>query len=236
MNTFEVAVLRVLVKRHAPLRVAALVGGFPDSCEDGVLSAISNLQLVGFLQISEFSPTGQVSIIPSRKTEALRIVNSERVLESESVIDDNYCRGLEPWVTSIQPAVGAASSRVSKKPGPIKHAIVAMASHRARSASVAFVLAFGILGMLMVGGGTQFAQSPVQQPVASQTLQQVPPVTQADASGNGGHVVFLRFEEATPGSLLITYSHHRVLIGETWSNSSMTFATYVETPHRLPQE
>jgi hypothetical protein len=76
VNTFEVAVLRVLVKRHAPLKLSMLVSGFPDDCEDDVLSAISSLKLGGYIVLSDYQPNGYVSIARDRRQEILQIVDS----------------------------------------------------------------------------------------------------------------------------------------------------------------
>jgi hypothetical protein len=76
VNTFEVAVLRVLVKRHAPLKLSMLVGGFPDDCEDDVLSAVSSLKLGGYIVLSDFQPNGYVFISLDRRQEIMRIVDS----------------------------------------------------------------------------------------------------------------------------------------------------------------
>lgn len=76
MNTFEVAVLRVLVKRRAPLKLSMLVSGFPDDCEDDVLAAVSSLKLAGYIVLSDYQPNGYVSIARDRRQEILQIVDS----------------------------------------------------------------------------------------------------------------------------------------------------------------
>jgi hypothetical protein len=76
VNTFEVAVLRILIKRQQPIKLSVLVGGFPDDCEDGVLSAISSLKLHGYIQMDDYSSNGYVSIANERRKEALQIVDS----------------------------------------------------------------------------------------------------------------------------------------------------------------
>jgi hypothetical protein len=76
VNTFEVAVLRVLVKRQQPLRLSALVNGFPDDSEDNVLSAVSSLKLQGYLMLDDYQPNGYVSINKTRRKEILQIVDS----------------------------------------------------------------------------------------------------------------------------------------------------------------
>ena len=77
MNTFEVAVLRILIKRQQPIKLSALVSGFPDDCEDSVLSAISSLKLHGYIQIDDYQPNGYISIISERRKEVLQIVDSD---------------------------------------------------------------------------------------------------------------------------------------------------------------
>jgi len=77
VNTFEVAVLRVLVKRHEPLKLSILVNGFPDDCENDVLAAISQLKLDGYVTLSDYQPDGYVSISKDRRREILQIVGSD---------------------------------------------------------------------------------------------------------------------------------------------------------------
>ena len=77
MNTFEVAVLRVLIKRQQPLKLSILVSGFPDDSEDNVLSAVSNLKFQGYLVLDDYQPNGYVSINRERRKEILQIVDSD---------------------------------------------------------------------------------------------------------------------------------------------------------------
>jgi hypothetical protein len=77
VNTYEVAVLRVLIKRQQPLKLSALVNGFPDDCEDNVLSAVSGLKLQGYLVLDDYQPNGYVSINKARRKEILQIVDSD---------------------------------------------------------------------------------------------------------------------------------------------------------------
>ena len=76
MNTFEVAVLRVLVKRQQPLKLSALVNGFPDDCEDNVFSAVTSLKLQGYLVLDDYQPNGYVWLNKARRKEILHIVDS----------------------------------------------------------------------------------------------------------------------------------------------------------------
>ena len=77
MNTFEVAVLRVLIKRQQPMKLSALVNGFPDDSEDNVLSAVSTLKLQGYLVVDDYQPNGYVSINKARRKEILQVVDSD---------------------------------------------------------------------------------------------------------------------------------------------------------------
>ena len=77
MNTFEVAVLRILIKRQQPLKLSTLISGFPDDCEDSVLSAISSLKLHGYVMLDDYQPDGYVSINRDRRKEILQIVGSD---------------------------------------------------------------------------------------------------------------------------------------------------------------
>lgn len=77
MNTFEVAVLRVLIKRQQPLKLSTLVNGFPDDSEDNVLSAVASLKFQGYLVLDDYQPNGYVSINRERRKEILQIVDSD---------------------------------------------------------------------------------------------------------------------------------------------------------------
>jgi hypothetical protein len=77
VNTFEVAVLRVLIKRQQPLKLSTLVSGFPDDSEDNVLSAVSSLKLQGYLALDDYQPNGYVSVNRERRKEILQIVDSD---------------------------------------------------------------------------------------------------------------------------------------------------------------
>jgi hypothetical protein len=74
---FEVAVLRVLIKRQQPLKLSTLVSGFPDDVEDDVLSAVSGLKRCGYLVLDDYQPNGYVSVNRERRMEILRIVGSD---------------------------------------------------------------------------------------------------------------------------------------------------------------
>ncbi|MDQ4050849.1 MAG: hypothetical protein M3093_04485 [Thermoproteota archaeon] len=90
VNTFEVAVLRILVKRQQSLKLSVLVGGFPDEYEDSVLSAVSSLRLRGYIILDDYQPNGYVCINKERRKEILHIVNSDIYSYKSSPIKEEY--------------------------------------------------------------------------------------------------------------------------------------------------
>jgi hypothetical protein len=90
VNTFEVAVLRILVKRQQSLKLSVLVSGFPDEYEDGVLSAVSSLRLQGYIILDDYQPNGYVCINKERRKEILHIVNSDIYSQKSSSIKEEY--------------------------------------------------------------------------------------------------------------------------------------------------
>jgi hypothetical protein len=77
MNTYEVAVLRILIKRQQPLKLSSLISGFPDDSEDSVLSAVSSLRLDGYIALNDYQPNGYVSVNRERRKEILQIVSPD---------------------------------------------------------------------------------------------------------------------------------------------------------------
>lgn len=73
MNAYEIAVLRILVKKHHPMKVSNLVKGFPDNSEDNVLQAISRLHFLGYVSVYD-TPIQSISLSRDTKKEVLKIV------------------------------------------------------------------------------------------------------------------------------------------------------------------
>lgn len=73
MNAYEIAVLRILVKKHHPMKVSNLVEGFPDNSEDSVLQAISRLHFLGYVSVYD-TPIQSISLSRDTKKEVLKIV------------------------------------------------------------------------------------------------------------------------------------------------------------------
>jgi hypothetical protein len=73
VNAYEIAVLRILVKKHHPMKVSNLVKGFPDNSEDNVLQAISKLHFLGYVSIYD-TPVQSISLSRDTKKEVLKII------------------------------------------------------------------------------------------------------------------------------------------------------------------
>jgi hypothetical protein len=74
VDIYEIAVLRILVKKHSPMKVSNLVNGFPDNSEDNVLQAVSNLHFLGYISVYDSLPQ-HISLTKDMRKEVLRIVN-----------------------------------------------------------------------------------------------------------------------------------------------------------------
>lgn len=134
MNTFEVAVLRILIKRQQPLKFSTLVSGFPDDCEDSVLSAISSLKLHGYVILDDYQPNGYVSINRERRKEILQIVDS-----------DIYSRESEALHTREK--YGAA---IEEKKGFARFAARYPISQGIRAIGISCLLVFGLVSALAI--------------------------------------------------------------------------------------
>lgn len=75
VNTYEIAILRILVKKHHPIKISTLVDGFPDHSEDNVLHAVSNLHFLGYVSVSEFHSSKYICLCKDMTKEVLKIVN-----------------------------------------------------------------------------------------------------------------------------------------------------------------
>jgi hypothetical protein len=102
MNVFEVAVLRILIKRQQqqpPLKLSTLVSGFPDDAEDNVPSAVSNLRLQGYIMLNDYQPNGYISINRDRRKDILQIVDSDinsDKLEALHTKEENHNNSIIP--------------------------------------------------------------------------------------------------------------------------------------------
>jgi len=75
VNTYEIAILRILVKKQHPIKISTLVDGFPDHSEDNVLQAVSNLHFIGYVSISDFHSSKYICLSNDMTKDVLKIVN-----------------------------------------------------------------------------------------------------------------------------------------------------------------
>jgi hypothetical protein len=77
MNSYELAILRILVKRHTPIKIPDLISGFPDNSEFSVLDAIYRLHSLGYVSINDRTHYQRYLLLTKeKKKEAVEIVSS----------------------------------------------------------------------------------------------------------------------------------------------------------------
>lgn len=143
MLSYEIAVLRILLKKRSAVEVSSLVDGFPDNSEDNVLKAISNLHSLGYIGVSDSIFPRSISLNKSRRHEALRIVDPSLIKERFSSRD---CLGKE----SVNPETSSISNAYNEKSKNTKQLFI----------TKAFALIFIVLGSLLVAGNTFFHYLP----------------------------------------------------------------------------
>jgi hypothetical protein len=96
VDIYEIAVLRILVKKHNPIKVSNLINGFPDNSEDYVLQAVSNLQFLGYIAMYDSFPQ-HISLTKNMRKEVLNIVNpnlnkdshTKQYLSNRKIVNSN---------------------------------------------------------------------------------------------------------------------------------------------------
>src|SRR5919109_2287436 len=86
MNPYEIAILRILVKRQAPIKVSDLISGFPDDSGGRVLHAISNLHSSGYVLVHGAPFDSYLLLTKDKRKEAIKII-------SPNISNDNQVRG-----------------------------------------------------------------------------------------------------------------------------------------------
>ena len=137
MLSYEIAVLRILLKKRSAVEVSSLVDGFPDNSEASVLKAISNLHSLGYIGVSDSIFPRSISLNKSRRHEALRIVDPSLIKERDASRD---CLGKE----SLNPKTSRISNAYTEKSKSPKQLVI----------TKAFALTFIVLGSLLVAGNT----------------------------------------------------------------------------------
>jgi hypothetical protein len=94
VNSFEVAIIRIAIKKHKPIPISHLIEGFPNNSEDFVLEAISNLFNLGYISYP-YSEKNHITYNRERRKEILRIIDPLPQLQvqrqelSAAEVDDN---------------------------------------------------------------------------------------------------------------------------------------------------
>jgi hypothetical protein len=148
MNNFELAVLRVLIKRQQPMKLSILVSGFPDDSEDNVLSAISSLKLQGYLVFNDYQPNEYISINRERRKEILQILDSDIQVHKLQSLPDKEEAGTPTPV----------------KKSPLRFAARHLTTPSARTIAISSLLIVGLVSA--IGISLPIATSPDSQFVA----------------------------------------------------------------------
>ena len=75
MNSFEIAILRMLVKMQKPVSIPYLAEGFPNNSEDFVLWAIDNLLKSGFISYLDNQKRDRIMYNKQKRKEILKIID-----------------------------------------------------------------------------------------------------------------------------------------------------------------
>lgn len=91
MNNFEIAVMRILIKRHKPVSISYITEGFPDDSEDFVLEAIGNLCKSGHILYPYIEKKDHITYNCEKRKEILKILDPlpHIVLETGELPDTN---------------------------------------------------------------------------------------------------------------------------------------------------
>jgi hypothetical protein len=92
LNKFEISILRILAKKHNPMRIFSLIEGFPDYHIDNILLALLNLSYQGYILFSDHNNTPEVRIfLNNDRREVLKIIDplpSPRSIPDANILMD----------------------------------------------------------------------------------------------------------------------------------------------------
>jgi hypothetical protein len=74
VNSFEIAIMRILIKRQKPIPISHVVEGFPNDSEDFVLEAIRNLLDSGYI-FCPYIEKSHITYNREKRREILRIID-----------------------------------------------------------------------------------------------------------------------------------------------------------------
>jgi hypothetical protein len=97
VNSFEIAIMRILIKRQKPIPISHVAEGFPNDSEDFVLEAIRNLLNSGYI-FCPYIEKSHITYNREKRREILRIIDPlpeyrlEKEEEKELSVDrtENY--------------------------------------------------------------------------------------------------------------------------------------------------
>jgi hypothetical protein len=91
VNSFEIAVMRILIKRHKPVSISYLAEGFPNNSEDFVLEAIGNLFKSGYILYPYLEKKDHITYNNEKRKEILKILDPlpQRVVETGELPETN---------------------------------------------------------------------------------------------------------------------------------------------------
>jgi hypothetical protein len=75
VNIFEIAILRIVIKRQKPLSISSLIEGFPNDSEDFVLQAINDLVRAGYIRYLYVGKMDHITYNEQKRKEILTIVD-----------------------------------------------------------------------------------------------------------------------------------------------------------------
>jgi len=82
VNSFEIAIIRIVIKKQKPVPISYLIEGFPNNSEDFVLEAISNLFNLGYISYP-YSEKNHITYNKEKRKEILRIIDPLPQLQNE---------------------------------------------------------------------------------------------------------------------------------------------------------
>jgi hypothetical protein len=98
VNSYEVGILRILVKRQAPIKISDLISGFPDNSQVNVLHAISNLHSLGYVLIYGAYFHGYLLLTREKRREVIEIISS-------NISNDNQIRRSSYSEQIVRPSI-----------------------------------------------------------------------------------------------------------------------------------
>jgi hypothetical protein len=135
VNSFEIAIMRILIKRQEPIPISYVAEGFPNDSEDLVLEAIRNLLNLGYVSCS-YIEKNHITYNKEKRREILKIIDPlpELLIENEE----------EKELSVRKKKYISASHNSKNEDGRWYHAYTKHATVR-KIALVASMLVFGIV-------------------------------------------------------------------------------------------